>query len=48
MCRIIWNPVVIIAGLIILFGFDSAASPEEQAQFLKVRETVWPRKAPIS
>jgi hypothetical protein len=33
-------PVAIIAALVMLVDFDSAARSDEQAQLLKVRETV--------
>jgi len=41
MRRVISMPVAIIAALVMLAGFDSAARSDEQAQLLKVRETVW-------
>ena len=41
MRRIISMPAAIIAALIMLAVFDSAARCDEQAQFLKLRETVW-------
>src|SRR6516225_561447 len=41
MRRIISIPVAIVAALAMLVGFQSAARSDEQAQLLKVRETVW-------
>jgi hypothetical protein len=41
MRRVISTPGAIIAALVMLAGFDSAARSDEQAQLLKVRETVW-------
>jgi hypothetical protein len=41
MRRVISMPVAIIAALVMLAGFDSAARSDEQAQLLKVRKTVW-------
>jgi hypothetical protein len=41
MRHIISMPAAIIAALIMLDVFDSAARSDEQAQLLKVRETVW-------
>lgn len=41
MRRVISMPVAIIAALLMLAGFDSAAKSDGQAQLLKVRETVW-------
>jgi len=40
MRRVISMPVAIIAALVMLGDFDSAARSDEQAQLLKVRETV--------
>jgi hypothetical protein len=41
MRHIISMPAAIIAALIMLAVFDSAARSDEQAHLLKVRETVW-------
>jgi hypothetical protein len=41
MRRIISMPAAIIAALVMLAAFDSAARSDEQAQLLKVSETVW-------
>ena len=41
MRRIISIPVAIVAALVMVVGFESAARSDDQAQLLKVRETVW-------
>ena len=41
MRRIVSMPAAIIATLVMLAVFDSAARSDEQAQLLKVHETVW-------
>jgi hypothetical protein len=38
---VISMPVAIIAALVMLAGFDSAARSDEQTQIPKVRETAW-------
>ena len=41
MRRIITIPIAIVAALVMLGGFESAARSDEQAQLLKARESVW-------